>query len=136
AMFCHMITRVAFYGGGGGGRDRDRDNGGGAGILALVAIVFVILAPIFANLLNLMLSRKRELLADATAVKLTRNPDGLKSALLKISGSGEKMPFVEEELSALFIDHPQKKESFGSGLAALFSTHPPIEDRIAALEIM
>ena len=62
AMFCHMIMRILMYGGGGGGRgDRDRDrDGGGAGIFVLLAIVFMILAPIFANLLNLMLSRRRE----------------------------------------------------------------------------
>jgi heat shock protein HtpX len=137
AMFCHMMMRILMYGGGGGGRDRDRDrDGGGAGAFALLAIVFIILAPIFANLLNLMLSRKREFLADATAVKLTRNPEGLKNALLRISQSPQKMPFVEEELAALFIDHPQKKRPAWEGLGVLFSTHPPIEARIAALESM
>lgn len=135
AMFCHVMTRVLFYGGGGRRQDND-SGGGGAGIFALVGIVFLILAPIFANLLNLMLSRKREFLADATAVKLTRNPEGLKNALLKISQSAEPMPEVEQELSALFIDHPQKKEFSGGGMAAMFATHPPIEARIAALDRM
>ncbi|MCH7472996.1 M48 family metalloprotease [bacterium] len=129
-----MIIRILFFGGGGGGRRRN--GGGGGGIVMLIALVFIILAPIFANLLNLMLSRKREYLADATAIKLTRNPDGLASALAKISGSSEKMPFVEKELSALFIDHPQKQKAGRSFMANLISTHPPIEDRITALKAM
>lgn len=136
AMFSHVMSRMFLYGGGGGGRRRDNDGGGGSGVFAIVGLVFLILAPIFANMLNLMLSRKREFLADATAVKLTRNPEGLKSALLKISGSTEKMPEVEQELSAMFIDHPQKREFEGGGLAALLATHPPISARIAALEKM
>ncbi len=133
AMFSHVMVRVFLYGG--GGRRRNNDSGGSGG-LAIIGLVFLILAPIFANLLNLMLSRKREFLADATAVKLTRNPEGLKLALQKISGSTEKMPEVEQELSALFIDHPQKKKSGHGGLAVLLATHPPIESRIAALEKM
>jgi heat shock protein HtpX len=136
AMFCHMVTRILWYGGGGrSSNSRDRDSGG-AGILMLIGIVFIILAPIFANLLNLMLSRKREFLADATSVKLTRNPDGLVRALKKISASPEKMPEVEEELAALFIDHPQKKHSPGGWFTGLFATHPPVDDRIHALENM
>jgi heat shock protein HtpX len=135
AMFCHLITRILFYGG--GRRSNDDDNrGSAAGVFALVGIVFVILAPIFANLLNMMLSRKREFLADATAVKLTRNPQGLIRALKKVSASPEKMPEVESELSALFIDHPQKVDGEVSGLATLFATHPPMAERIKALEDM
>jgi heat shock protein HtpX len=139
AMFCHIIIRMMQFGGGGGrGRDRDRggDGGGAGGILILVALVFIILAPIFANLLNLLLSRKREFLADATAVKLTRNPDGLALALAKISQSPETMPFVEQELAALFIEHPQHGDRAKGGLAAALATHPPIEERIAALKAM
>ncbi len=140
AMFCHVMMRMLQFGGGGGGRSRDRDrsdSGGSAGgILVLLAIVFIILAPIFANLLNLLLSRKREFLADATAVKLTRNPDGLINALGKISRSDVPMPFVESELSAMFIEHPQRHAHASSGLAAAFATHPPIEARIAALKDM
>jgi heat shock protein HtpX len=136
SMFCHFFLRLMFYGGGGGGK-RDSKGGCGGGPLLILALVLIILAPLFANLLNLMLSRKREYLADATAVKLTRNPDGLANALKKISGSDEKMPFVEKELSALFIDHPQKMNPAGrSWWATALATHPPIEDRIAALKVM
>lgn len=136
SMFCHLVLRMMRFGGGGSGR-RDRNgDGGGAGILIIVGLVFLILAPLFANLLNLMLSRKREFLADATAVKLTRNPDGLMSALKKISGSDLSMPFVEKEFSALFIEHPQHGDRAESGFATLFATHPPIDERIRALESM
>lgn len=138
AMFCNLVLRMLQFGGGGSRRSRDNDNGGGGGggILILIALIFLILAPIFANLLNLMLSRKRDFLADATAVKLTRNPDGLVSALKKISGSDVSMPFVEKELSALFIEHPQHGDRAESGFATLFATHPPIQERIDALESM
>jgi heat shock protein HtpX len=135
SMFCHFFLRMMLYTGGGG--RRDSKGGCGGGPLIILALLLIILAPIFANLLNLMLSRKREYLADATAVKLTRNPDGLSKALMKISGSDERMPFVEKELSALFIDHPQKLKPAGrSWWATALSTHPPIEDRIAALKAM
>lgn len=137
AMFCHVILRILFWGGGGGGRSSKSDRGGGCGPWGLViALVFIILAPVFANLLNLMISRKREFLADATAVKLTRNPDGLENALAKIAASPATMPFVESELSALFIDHPQKVEAGNGWFATLFTTHPPVADRIAALKSM
>jgi heat shock protein HtpX len=141
AMFSNAVMRILYYGGGGGGR-RSRSNDsnggdGGAGILMLIGLVFVILGPIFANLLNFSLSRRREFLADATAVQLTRNPDGLISALRKISASPEKMPQVGSELSAMFIDPPQKKyASPGNWLQEAFSTHPPVAERIAALERM
>ena len=134
SMFCHFMLRLFAWGG--GGRSRDREGGGGCGPLAIVAIVLIILAPLFANLLNFTLSRKREFMADATAVKLTRNPEGLIGALSKISRSEVKMPFVENELSALFIDHPQKRLSPESGFAAMFATHPPTHARIEALKNM
>jgi len=133
SMFCHLLLRMMMWGGGGGSRRDSKDSG--CGPLMIVALVLIILAPLFANLLNLMISRKREFLADATSVKLTRNPEGLISALTKISQSTEKMPFVESELAGLFIDEPQKK-SATSGLAVLFATHPPIQERIAALKAM
>jgi heat shock protein HtpX len=138
AMFSHVVLRMLQFGGGGrrSSRDRDDNGGGGAGILAIVGILFIILAPIAANLLNMMLSRKREFLADATAVKLTRNPDGLIGALSKISKNTETMPFVEQELSALFIEHPQHGDTAEGGMAAAFATHPPIAERIEALKGM
>lgn len=135
SMFCHVVVRILFWGGGRGGR-RDSKGGGCGGPAVLIALVFVILAPLFANLLNLMLSRKREYLADATAVKLTRNPEGLISALTKIGGDEQKMPHVEKELSALFIDNPQKPPHYRGFWANALATHPAMEDRIAALKRM
>jgi heat shock protein HtpX len=136
ALFSHSVMRILFYGGGGGGRNRDRDSGGAGGILIIIALVFMILAPIFANLLNLFLSRKREFLADATAVSLTRNPDGLVGALKKIAVHHQPMPNVEKELSALFIENPHEVQDAEGGMAAWFSTHPPVRQRIRALEGM
>ena len=140
ALFSHAITRMLWWGGGGGGRrsSNSNSNDGGIGIaLMLVGLVFVILAPIFANLLNLFLSRKRELLEDATAVQLTRNPQALIHALQKIEASPAKMPQVESEFAGMFIDPPQKKYAPpGNWLAEAFSTHPPVAERIAALEKM
>jgi heat shock protein HtpX len=136
ALFSHSVMRILYYGGGGGGRSRDRDSGGAGGILILIALVFIILAPIFSNLLNLFLSRKREFLADATAVSLARNPDGLVSALKKISAHHQPMPNVEKELSALFIENPHQAVDAEGGMAAWFSTHPPVAARIRALESM
>jgi heat shock protein HtpX len=138
ALFSHSIMRILYYGGGGGGRrsSRDSDSGGGGAILMLIGLVFIILAPIFANLLNLFLSRKREFLADATGVSLSRNPDGLISALKKIDGNHRKMPFVEKELSAMFIDNPHQHVKDEGAFATMFSTHPSIRQRIRALESM
>jgi len=136
SMFCHVILRILFWGGGSGGSRRDSKGGGCGGAALLVALVFMILAPLFASLLNLMLSRKREYLADATAVKLTRNPEGLINALSKIGGDDQKMPHVEKELSALFIDNPQKPPHYRGFWANALATHPAMEDRIAALKRM
>lgn len=107
-----------------GGR-RDRENGGG--ILALVGIVLAIFAPIFATLIQLAISRKREFLADASGALLTRYPEGLASALTKISQNSGKMMRANTATAHLFISNP-----FGK-VSKLFSTHPPVEQRVKAL---
>ncbi len=121
----------------GGNRD-DRDNGGG--ILMLVGIALAILAPIFATLVQLAISRKREALADASGVLLTRYPDGLADALEKIEAAGP-MRHPTNATAHLFIANPFKADTPRGGrktpwLAKLFMTHPPIEERIAALRAM
>jgi heat shock protein HtpX len=121
----------------GGNRD-DRDNGGG--ILMLVGIALAILAPIFATLVQLAISRKREALADASGVLLTRYPDGLADALEKIEAAGP-MRYPTNATAHLFIANPFKADTPRGGrktpwLAKLFMTHPPIEERIAALRAM
>ena len=116
----------------GGGRGRQREGGGQIQlIMIVVAIVFAILAPLFARLLQLSISRQREYLADATAVQLTRNPKGLADALQKISGDQEVLEVANRATAHLYIANPIKK--FEKRARGLFSTHPPIEERIQIL---
>ncbi|GAB6093641.1 zinc metalloprotease HtpX [Furfurilactobacillus curtus] len=120
---------------GGGRRDRDNDNNGGGYlqiIMIIVSILLVILGPLAASIAQMALSRNREYLADAGSVELTRNPQGLISALRKISSS-EPMQAADASSAALYISDPfKKKRSFSHW----FDTHPPIEDRIERLEKM
>lgn len=119
----------------GGGRRTGGNRGGGGGqiqlIMILVGIVLAILAPIFARLLQLSISRQREYLADATAVKLTRNPKGLADALEKISGDKEVLEAANRATAHLYIVNPIKR--FERRAKGLFSTHPPIEERVSIL---
>lgn len=125
-----VFLRMVFRGGFGGGNNRK----GGSAYLVLVAlaIVLAVLAPIFAQLLKLALSRQREYLADATSAQLTRHPEGLASALEKINSSKTAPKFANDANSHLFIANPLK----GKFLAGLFSTHPPIQERIRRLRTM
>ena len=111
-----------------GGNDRDRN----AGPLAIVGIVLIILSPIFATLLQLAVSRKREYLADATGALLTRYPEGLANALRKISSVSKPLETASNATSHLFISDPFASKKFKK-LHSLFMTHPPIELRIKAL---
>jgi heat shock protein HtpX len=104
-------------------------------ILLLVALVFVILAPLAARLVHFAISRNREYLADATAVEFTRNPVGLKNALLKISSSDLDVQKAKEATSGMYFASPFSKERKRKA-ASLFSTHPPIQSRIERLERM
>lgn len=115
---------------GGKGRDRDEDRGGG--ILALVGLVLLIVSPIVATLIQLAISRKREFLADASGALITRYPEGLALALEKIAADPFRLTTASEATAHLFIANPFK----GSNIANLFSTHPPIEERIARLRSM
>jgi heat shock protein HtpX len=114
---------------GAGGRDRDR---GGSGYLMIIAIVLSILAPLFAMLMQLAISRKREFLADATGALLTRYPEGLASALEKISADPEKLEVANRATAHLYIANPFK----GKKVSKWMMTHPPIEERLAALRGM
>jgi len=133
AMMSDFFLRSFFWGG--GRRRRSDGEGGAAGvILVIVAIVLAILAPICAKLLQLAVSRQREYLADASAAKLTRYPEGLASALEKISGDREVLEVANRATQHLFIVNPIKP--FEKRASSLFSTHPPIQDRIARLRGM
>src|SRR3712207_4690774 len=131
-LISDFFLRGLWFGGGRGGR---REGGGQAQIIMLVvAILLAILAPLFARLLQLSISRQREYLADATAVQLTRNPKGLADALQKISGDREVLEAANRATAHLYIVNPIKK--FEKRARGLFSTHPPIEERIEILRQM
>lgn len=116
------FTRFTFRG------SRDSDNDKGNAIIAIIAIVFLILSPIFATLMQLAISRKREFLADASAVEITRNPDGLISALQKISGDPDILEVANKSTAHMYISNPLKEKK-----SDLWSTHPAVEKRIEAL---
>lgn len=120
------FTRISFYG---GRRGRDRDNNGNA-IIMLIGLIFLILAPIFGQLMQLAISRKREFLADATAIEFTRNPDGLISALEKISADPNELKVANKATENMYIANPFRNKKKSSDL---WSTHPSTEARIEAL---
>ena len=120
---------------GGGSRSSSKEgNGQAQAIIMIIALVFAILAPILAQLLYFSISRKREYLADASAVRLTRYPEGLASALEKISNSNIDMPMANKVTAPMYICNPLKKK--GMKMADLSSTHPPISERIRILRAM
>jgi len=108
------------------------DNNKAAGVLMLIGIILSILAPLFAMLIQLAISRKREFLADATGALLTRYPEGLASALRKISSSSQPLARQSNAIAHLYIADP-KGSRIGKKLGGLFATHPRAEDRIKAL---
>ena len=116
------------------GRDRDRDSRNP--IFFLLFIFVLILTPIVATLIQLAISRRREFLADASGVLITRNPNGLADALEKISGYQHPMQKASPSIAHLFISNPLKKRNISSTFANLFSTHPPVEERIKILRSM
>ncbi len=116
-----------------GGNNRDNDNRGQFQvILMVVAVILSLLAPLAATLMQLAISRKREFLADASGALLTRYPEGLASALEKISGDHEPLEAANRATASLYIANPFK----GKNVAKFFMTHPPLEERIAALRNM
>ena len=115
----------------GGNRGNDRDNNNP--VLMVIAIALLILAPIFATLLQLAVSRKREFLADASGALLTRYPEGLASALRKIENFTQPMRTASTATAHLYISNPFGPQAAKSFLTRIFSTHPPIEERIKAL---
>ncbi|VTS22406.1 zinc metalloprotease HtpX [Streptococcus dysgalactiae] len=132
------VTLISSIGGralwyGGGSRKRSNNNDGGLGIiLLLLSLLSLVLAPLVASLVQLAISRQREYLADASSVELTRNPQGMIRALEKLKQSQPVKYPVDDASAALYINEPRKKGSFSS----LFSTHPPIEERIERLQHM
>lgn len=116
-----MMIRMTMFGG------RDNDNRGG-NVFMIVGIIFAVLAPLFASLIQLAISRKREYLADASGALLTRYPEGLASALQKLDQYSRPMKRQSTAIAHLYIGNP-----FGKKVSNLFSTHPPIEERVKRL---
>ena len=125
-MLSDWFTRITFWG---GSKDRDNDSKGNS-ILMLIGLIFLILSPIFGKLMQLAISRKREFLADATAIEFTRNPDGLISALQKSSGDPNELHVANNATENMYIVNPFRGKKSTS---SLWSTHPSIEDRVEAL---
>ena len=113
------------------GNHRNDDNKA-SGLFMIVGIIFSILAPLFAMLIQLAISRKREFLADASGALLTRYPAGLASALGKISKYSKPMVRQSSAIAHLYISDP-KGPKFGKKISSFFATHPPVEERIKAL---
>ena len=132
-MISEIFLRGMFWSTAVGGRRSSSGSGGGQGqlIIMIIAIAFAVLAPIFAQLFYFAISRKREYLADATAVRFTRYPEGLASALEKIAGNHQDIPSANKITAPMYIANPLKKK--GKKMSNLSSTHPPISERIRIL---
>jgi heat shock protein HtpX len=128
ALLSDFFLRATFF----GGRNRDREGGQAQAIFMVLGIVLAILAPIATALIQLAISRKREFLADASGALLTRYPEGLASALEKISSFKQPMKMANKATAHLYISNPFA----GKKVAKLFMTHPPVEQRVAALRGM
>lgn len=125
-MLSDMFSRWAFR-----SSKKDSDNKAN-GILMIVGFVLLIFAPIFGQLMQLAISRRREYLADATAIEFTRNPDGLISALSKLDSDPDELEVANSSTAHMYIVCPLKNKKKKS--SSLFSTHPPIADRIEAIK--
>lgn len=134
-LLSDWLLRTFFWG---GGRRRGKSKGGGnaGAILIVIALALAILSPLIAQLLKFAISRKREFLADANGALLTRYPPGLASALRKLSADREPLEAANKATAHLYIVNPLKDLKKGVRANKLFSTHPPVEERITALEKM
>ena len=132
-MIADMFSRMLFWGG--LDRDNDSDNSKAGAILMIIGFIFLILSPIFGSLMQLALSRKREFLADATAVEFTRNPDGLISALEKLENDPNQLKTANSATANMYIVNPFKKDTKEGKRKTtnIWSTHPSTQDRIEAL---
>ena len=127
-ILADIVTRSFWWGGGRGNRDNNKENGQLGAIIAVVSIILLILSPIISSLIQLAISRKREYLADSSGALLTRYPEGLARALEKISSS-PSLPNASHATAHLYIANPFNAKS----ISGLFSTHPPIKERIRRL---
>jgi heat shock protein HtpX len=132
ALLADIGIRSLWFGGG----RRSRDDGGAGNILMIGALVFIVLAPIIARIMQLAVSRRRETLADFSAVEMTRYPPGMVAALEKLQEDQTVVAAGSRATAHLWIEQPmakKKEEGPFARLNRLFDTHPPLEERIAAL---
>lgn len=134
AVLVGTVTLIADFFLRSGFRGGDRKSGGG--IILLIAVVLALFSPLIAQLIKLAISRSREFLADASAALLTRDPEGLASALAKIAADREPLEVANEATAHLYISNPLKKGGNAGWFANLFNTHPPVEERINRLKSM
>lgn len=127
SILINLTSRRMLWGG-----DRDNDRHSGSGIFMIIGIALIIFAPLIAQLIQLAISRRREYFADSSSVALTRQPSGLISALTKINADTTPFKEASTATASLYISNPFKNDK----IASLFFTHPPIKDRIKALEGM
>ena len=133
SLLANLFMQNLFWG---GIRRRDDEDNRAQAIFLVIGIIFAIIAPIVASLIQLAISRKREFLADASGALLTRYPEGLANALEKISSDPRPLHTANNATAHLFIVNPFKGKGFHGWLSGLFSTHPPIEERIKILRSM
>lgn len=135
SILSDMFMRSLWFG---GMQDRDHNRGGGHAAIVVIGLILSILAPLFATIIRLAISRKREFLADASGVLLTRYPEGLASALRKIAAVNRPLKTATNATAHLFFENPFGADHERAGrtpwIVRLFSTHPPIEERIRLLE--
>lgn len=134
ALLGDWLIRASWF----GGRRNNRDQGDIGAIILLAGFIFAILSPIIAQLIQLAISRRREFLADAGSVEITKQPSGLISALEKISKDPQPLASANKATAHLYIENPFRERKHGTvgWFANLFNTHPPVGERIKALEAM
>ena len=135
ALLGDWFLRARFWG---GSRNSDRDNGNIGALIMFLGIIFAILSPIIAQLIQLAISRRREFVADAGSVEITRQPQGLISALEKIASDTEPLEAANKATAHLYIVNPFKERTNKAvaAFAKLFNTHPPVSERIKVLQSM
>lgn len=133
AILADFFMRSLWFGG--GSRDRDENSNSQMAFL-VIGIIFAILSPLIATLIQLAVSRKREFLADASGALLTRYPEGLASALEKLKEDKTPMKHASNATAHLFIENPFEEKKAKAWFSGLFNTHPPIEERIKILRSM
>jgi len=129
-LLANIFFRLAFFGGMGG---NNRGGGQARLLMIVIALAFLIIAPVLAQIMKLAISRKREFLADASGALLTRYPEGLASALEKISADPHQLKSANDALSHLYITNPFRGKEQKSWIHKLFMSHPPLKERVAAL---